>query len=88
MKGQEDGRTLLQETAHFYNGCVGSNGFVEVLGSKSELESVARHLYSALRRCDLENIENIYLETYSAQGIGLAVMNRMYKASGSNIVRV
>lgn len=87
-KGRRTAVLCSRETAHFYNGCVGSNGFVEVLGSKSELESVARHLYSALRRCDLENIENIYLETYSAQGIGLAVMNRMYKASGSNIVRV
>jgi len=77
-----------KETAHVYNGCVGSLGFVEVLGSKSDLGGVARHLYSALRRCDLEGIEMIYLEAFSANGIGMAVMNRMYKASGSNLVTV
>lgn len=81
-----------KETAHvyndIYNSCRGPHGFVEILGSKSDLGSVARHLYSALRRCDIEGIEIIYLEAYSANGIGMAVMNRMYKASGSNLVTV
>lgn len=77
-----------KETAHLYRDCPGSDGFIQVLGSKSDLGSVGRHLYASLRRCDLEGIQAIYLEAYSAQGIGMAVMNRMYKASGSNVVRV
>ena len=76
------------ETAHFYGGCTGGQGFVEVLGSKKDLGSVARHLYGALRRCDLEGIEMIYIEAYSAKGMGMAVMNRMYKAAGSNLISV
>jgi len=76
-----------RESAHFYED-LALPGFLEVLGSRSDMSSVARHLYGALRRCDLENIEVIFIEAYSPKGMGLAVMNRMYKASGSNIVRV
>lgn len=77
-----------RETEPLYQDSGRCPGFVQVLGSRDDLESVARHLYAALRRCDLENIEMIFIEAYSAQGMGMAVMNRMYKASGSNVVRV
>lgn len=77
-----------RETSHLYEDCSLSPGFLEVLGSRSDLDSVARHLYAALRRCDQEDIEVIFIEACSTQGIGMAVMNRLYKASGMNIVRV
>lgn len=87
-EGKKTAVLCSRETVHLYQGCTGSSGFVEVLGSKRDLGSVARHLYDALRRCDLEGIQVIYLEAYSAKGIGMAVMNRMYKASGSNLIKV
>ena len=91
-RNQEEGRKTAilcsKETTNLYEACPLPFGFIEPLGSKSDLGSVAHNLYSALRRCDLEGIEMIYLEAYSAKGIGMAVMNRMYKASGSNLIKV
>jgi L-threonylcarbamoyladenylate synthase len=87
-KGLKTAILCSKETAWLYSDCENHMGFVEILGSKGDLGSVARHLYAALRRCDQEGIEVIYLEAYSGEGLGMAVMNRMYKASGSNVIKV
>lgn len=87
-KGLKTAVLCSKESAWRYRACANDKGFVEILGSQEDLESVARHLYAALRRCDQEGIQVIYLEAYSAEGLGMAVMNRMYKASGSNLINV
>lgn len=56
------------------------------IGSSSE--SIARNLFSVLRRMDDHKIDLILIESVSEKGLGLAVMNRLKKASGFNIVRV
>lgn len=71
------------ETAQFYKG---ENIFK--IGGKTDEKEIARNLFSILRKCDDDNIEKIYIESFRESGIGFAIMNRLKKASGYNIVKV
>jgi L-threonylcarbamoyladenylate synthase len=57
-------------------------------GSREDENSVARELFRILREFDDEGAEEIYAESFAADGIGRAVMNRLLKAAGHHIVRV
>ncbi len=59
---------------------------VKFLGK--DLNRVAKHLFSALRELDNQNLDLILAEGCATRGIGLAIMNRLRKACGYNIVRV
>jgi L-threonylcarbamoyladenylate synthase len=61
---------------------------VRSLGSRSDLAAVARNLFRLLREFDAEKVDVILAEGLPLEGLGLAVMNRLRKASGYNIVRV
>ncbi len=50
-------------------------------GRRSDLASVANELYHSLRTFDEEGIEVIYAETFSLEGLGIAIMNRLEKAA-------
>ncbi|MGB9806666.1 MAG: L-threonylcarbamoyladenylate synthase [Thermoproteota archaeon] len=56
------------------------------LGTRKNLYSVAKNLYSKLRECDEKEVELIICESFEERGIGLAIMNRLRKASGGKIV--
>lgn len=58
------------------------------LGSRFNLEAIARNLFSLLREFDDEGVELIIAEGVPSEGLGLAVMNRLRKASGYNILKV
>jgi L-threonylcarbamoyladenylate synthase len=60
---------------------------VKSLGSRTDLAAVARNLFRLLREFDLENVDVIVAECLPAEGLGLAVLNRLRKASGYNIVK-
>jgi Sua5/YciO/YrdC/YwlC family protein len=57
-------------------------------GSELHLEQAAHRLYAALRRFDAEGVQLIWAEGCSEEGIGLALMNRLAKAAGHQIVRI
>lgn len=57
------------------------------LGSRHDLEHIARNLYAELRSCDNAGIEVIYTETYARKDIGAALMNRLVKSSEQEIRR-
>lgn len=59
---------------------------VKFLGK--DLNSVANHLFSALRELDDQNLDLILAEGCTTRGIGLAIMNRLRKASGYNIMKL
>ena len=61
---------------------------VVVCGSLARPEEAARRLYAALREFDERGIGRIWAEGCPPEGIGLALMNRLAKASGGRIVRV
>lgn len=61
---------------------------VESMGSRRNLASVAQNLFRLLREVDAKGVDVIFVEGVPEEGLGLAVMNRLRKASGYHIVRV
>jgi L-threonylcarbamoyladenylate synthase len=55
---------------------------VILLGSREDLSPVAARLYSSLRHSEELGAQVIISETFSLQGLGLAISNRLEKASG------
>jgi L-threonylcarbamoyladenylate synthase len=82
LKGAKVGVLATDETAAAYGAVV-----VKSLGSRFNLEVVAQNLFSLLREFDAEGIDVIIAEGVPTEGLGLAVMNRLRKASGYNIVK-
>lgn len=56
------------------------------LGSLDNLRQAAANLYNMLRRADALGCEVILAEGLPAENLGLAIMNRLRKAAGANIV--
>ncbi|MFN7252082.1 MAG: L-threonylcarbamoyladenylate synthase [Anaerobacillus sp.] len=55
-------------------------------GSTIDLSSVALNLYQVLRKFDEYDLDVIFSETFSEQGVGKAVMNRLTKAAGGDVI--
>ncbi|MBE6062254.1 MAG: threonylcarbamoyl-AMP synthase [Clostridium butyricum] len=63
-------------------------GNIIVLGSILDLSTVAKNLFEALRQCDDIGAELILAEGYEEKGVGVAIMNRLNKAAGFDIINV
>lgn len=61
---------------------------VKPAGERGDEAEAARRLYGILREFDAAGITRIYAESFSREGIGQALMNRMLKAAGYEVVRV
>lgn len=81
-KGKKIGVLATDETVGYYEADV-----VKSLGSRSDLQTIAKNLFRLLREFDSENVDVILAESISPEGLGLAVMNRLRKAAGYNIVK-
>jgi L-threonylcarbamoyladenylate synthase len=64
------------------------NEWVLDLGSRNEPSVIAGRIYDLLRFCDKLAVDQIYIEGIPAQGIGAAIINRLRKAAGGNIINV
>jgi L-threonylcarbamoyladenylate synthase len=82
LKGIKVGVLATDETLAAYRADV-----VKSLGSRFNLAVVAQNLFRLLRELDNEGVNVIIAEGVSSEGLGLAVMNRLRKASGYNIVK-
>ncbi|MNC71958.1 Threonylcarbamoyl-AMP synthase [compost metagenome] len=58
------------------------------LGKLSSLETAAHRLYDALRSMDEREVTYILAESCEEEGVGVAIMNRLLKAAGHDIVDV
>lgn len=58
------------------------------VGAMSNEDEIAFRLYDILRRCDDEKIDEIYSGVFDTPRLGTAIMNRLIKAAGHNIVRL
>ncbi|MDE1849981.1 MAG: threonylcarbamoyl-AMP synthase [Candidatus Micrarchaeota archaeon] len=52
-----------------------------ILGEKSDMKGIAARLFDALIRLDSLNVDFAVAESFEDEGIGLAIMNRLRKAS-------
>ena len=69
-------------------GCFPEADLVADMGRADNGTETASKLYDVLRRCDEENIDEIYSEEFNTPELGLAIMNRLIKAAGHNIIKV
>ena len=58
------------------------------MGSRKKPDTIASRLFYILREFDSQDVQVVLAESIGDQGIGSAVMNRLVKASGYNIVKV
>lgn len=63
-------------------------GSVLSMGDRDKPETIAASIFDRLREFDTLGVDVIYSEGVKENGIGLAIMNRMKKAAGYNIVNV
>lgn len=63
-------------------------GVVKCIGTRKDETTVANHLYAILRDFDEENVDYIFSESFSGDGIGNAIMNRLLKAAGHHIIHL
>ena len=50
--------------------------------------AIAKHLFRILREFDEEEVQFMYAESFEATGMGQAIMNRLLKAAGHQVVQL
>ena len=63
-------------------------GSVISLGSEKDLSQIAKHLFEALRKCDDLGVQYILCQGFEEKRVGVAIMNRLNKAAGYDILEV
>lgn len=63
-------------------------GEVMVLGTRANPETIAQNLFETLRTSDDKGMDIVFSEAFSREGIGTAIMNRLTKAAGYDIIKV
>lgn len=81
LRGGKIGVLATDETVAAYK-----TDNVKSLGSRYNIAAVAKNLFGLLRQFDREGVDVIISEGVPTEGLGLAVMNRLRKSSGYNIV--
>jgi L-threonylcarbamoyladenylate synthase len=62
-------------------------GIVRCIGSRADDRTIARHLYEILRDFDADGVDAIYSESFETPRMGQAIMNRLIKAAGHEVIR-
>lgn len=63
-------------------------GLVLELGSRNKKDDIARNLFNIIRIMDETDVDIILAEGIEEDDIGLAIMNRLTKASGGRVINV
>lgn len=58
------------------------------IGARTDEDAIAQHLYKILRDFDDTDTEVIYSESFATPRIGQAIMNRLLKAAGHQVISV
>ncbi|MBP5282105.1 MAG: threonylcarbamoyl-AMP synthase [Lachnospiraceae bacterium] len=88
LAGEKTGVIAASDTAERYGADV-----VKTIGDRRDEEVIARRLYGILREFDDENVTRIYSESFGDEagqgsGLGQAIMNRLLKAAGHQVISV
>jgi L-threonylcarbamoyladenylate synthase len=81
--GLNVGILATEQTKAFYN-----SSEIISMGDRLNPDSIASNLFWSFREFDNRNIQIIIAEAIDNSGIGLAIMNRMTKAAGNNVIHV
>ena len=82
-QGERIGVIASAESAACYQG-----GVVRTIGSRSDELSISRHLFGILRDFDTLAVDCIYSESFETPQMGQAIMNRLMKAAGHQVLEV
>ncbi|WP_368489536.1 L-threonylcarbamoyladenylate synthase [Clostridium sp. BJN0013] len=77
------GIIATDETRRFYK-----NALIISVGSRHNMSSVSKNLFETLRSFDDNKVDIIISEAFEEKGIGLAIMNRLNKSAGFDIIKV
>lgn len=80
--GRKIGILTTEERADFYKA-----DCVIPAGKRKNPETVAQHLYEALRAFNEAGVDQIFGEVFPKTGVGVAIMNRLEKSAGGNIIK-
>ena len=83
LNGEKVGIIGTEETKNLYLG-----DSIKSVGKRRDEDSIARTLYTILREFDDEDVTVIYSESFSECSMGQAIMNRLLKAAGHQIIYV
>ena len=81
--GKEVGILATDQTKSAYG-----DGIVLSLGNRENPQEMGANLFKHLRKFDFLGIEVVYSETVAETGEGMAIMNRLKKAAGYQIIQV
>lgn len=81
--GKRTGVLCTSETAARYQA-----DCIKCVGTRADEGTVAHSLYQMLRECDDEGLEVLFSESFPTEGIGQAIMNRLLKAAGHQIIQL
>lgn len=81
--GRKVGIICTDETASEY-----AADIVKSIGKRVDEDSIALHLYAILREFDELDVDVIYSESFATPRIGHAIMNRLLKAAGHQVIEV
>ncbi|MBM7622886.1 L-threonylcarbamoyladenylate synthase [Sporohalobacter salinus] len=82
-QGHKVGIMATEENSNFYE-----EGQIQIMGSRNRLSAISANLFRLLRSFDESEVDIILIEGVSDQGLGLAIMNRLRKAAGYQVVKV
>ncbi|AGK95445.1 L-threonylcarbamoyladenylate synthase [Clostridium pasteurianum] len=82
-EGKKVGIMATEETKDRYKGAL-----VISLGSRNNLNSIGKNLFETLRAFDDNKVDIILSEAFEEVGFGIAIMNRLKKSAGFNIIDV
>lgn len=85
-EGSSVGLLITEETASLYEPSLYRFCKILSMGSRKNPETLAASLFKCLREFDEKGIDFILAESPDSGGIGQAVMNRLLKASGGNLI--
>ena len=87
--GRRVGIICTDETSSYYEkGALPDRISVKSVGKRADESSIAHRLYSILREFDDESVDVIFSESFNDSNLGQAIMNRLLKAAGHQVVEL
>lgn len=80
-EGKKAGIICTSETMKLYTG-----GLKKCIGAREAEGEIAHNLYGILREFDTTDVDVIYSEAFNGGSLGQAIMNRLLKAAGHQVI--